>query len=157
MPHPFGSRTRDEVRGIAEQCVGEIERLLRESSGDARQEAAAVAPARARHIEVPADQESFDRMCRERGWSEGLPLVAPTAERVERLLRATRRAPDELVAAVIGVWSRERRAHCDKRCDDGVRAAASASAAGGSGGNLRPAFNLQGIQATITLPQHGSS
>jgi len=27
IPHPFGIRTREEVRRIAEQCVGEIVRL----------------------------------------------------------------------------------------------------------------------------------
>jgi predicted dienelactone hydrolase len=27
IPHPFGSRTRDEVRALAEQCVTEIARL----------------------------------------------------------------------------------------------------------------------------------
>ena len=28
IPHPFGRRTRDEVRGIAEQCVAEIVKLV---------------------------------------------------------------------------------------------------------------------------------
>jgi len=28
IPHPFGNRTRDEVRGIAEQCVAEIVKLM---------------------------------------------------------------------------------------------------------------------------------
>ena len=27
IPHPFGSRTRDEVRALAEQCVAEIAKL----------------------------------------------------------------------------------------------------------------------------------
>jgi hypothetical protein len=27
VPHPFGLRTRDEVRRVAEDCVREIERL----------------------------------------------------------------------------------------------------------------------------------
>jgi predicted dienelactone hydrolase len=27
IPHPFGSRTREEVRALAEQCVEEIARL----------------------------------------------------------------------------------------------------------------------------------
>jgi thiol-disulfide isomerase/thioredoxin len=35
-----------------------------------------------------------------RGWSDGLPLVAPTPERVLRMLAGTSRAPDELVAVV---------------------------------------------------------
>lgn len=28
IPHPFGLRTRAEVRGIAEECVGDVVRLL---------------------------------------------------------------------------------------------------------------------------------
>jgi hypothetical protein len=27
IPHPFGSRTREEVRALAEQCVDEIAKL----------------------------------------------------------------------------------------------------------------------------------
>jgi hypothetical protein len=27
IPHPFGSRTRDEVRALAEKCVAEIAKL----------------------------------------------------------------------------------------------------------------------------------
>jgi predicted dienelactone hydrolase len=27
IPHPFGSRTREEVRALAQQCVAEIARL----------------------------------------------------------------------------------------------------------------------------------
>ncbi len=30
IPHPFGSRSRDEVRALAEQCVAEIARLAAE-------------------------------------------------------------------------------------------------------------------------------
>lgn len=31
VPHPFGIRTRDEVRQIAEQCVAEVARLIGEA------------------------------------------------------------------------------------------------------------------------------
>lgn len=88
-------------------------------------------------------------MCRERGWSDGLPLVPPTAERVERLLQATRRAPDELVATVapgFGVATVERIAinaamtGCEPRHLPVLLAAVAAI--------CDPAFNLQGIQAT---------
>ncbi len=30
IPHPFGSRSREEVRALAEQCVDEIARLAAE-------------------------------------------------------------------------------------------------------------------------------
>ena len=28
IPHPFGARTREEVRGIAEKCVDDIAQLV---------------------------------------------------------------------------------------------------------------------------------
>jgi hypothetical protein len=49
-------------------------------------------------FEVPADQESFDAFARERGWSDGLPLIAPTAERVQRYLDAWGVDPQEVLA-----------------------------------------------------------
>lgn len=36
----------------------------------------------------------------ERGWSDGLPLVPPTAQRVQRMLEGTSRSPGEIVANV---------------------------------------------------------
>ena len=33
----------------------------------------------------------------EKAWSDGLPVVTPTAERLEAMLRGTKRGPDELV------------------------------------------------------------
>src|SRR5688572_20154496 len=39
-------------------------------------------------------------VCFERGWSDGLPVVPPTDVRVMRMLRGTRRAPDEAVGRI---------------------------------------------------------
>jgi len=33
IQHPFGIRTRDEVRAMAEQCVSEVARLMQEGQG----------------------------------------------------------------------------------------------------------------------------
>ena len=38
--------------------------------------------------------------CYERGWTDGLPVVPPTEERVLRMLEGTRRAPDDVVGIV---------------------------------------------------------
>ena len=38
--------------------------------------------------------------CFERGWTDGLPVVPPTPERILRMLGGTPRAPDEVVGAV---------------------------------------------------------
>lgn len=38
--------------------------------------------------------------CFERGWTDGLPVVPPTDERILRMLQGTRRKPDEIVGKV---------------------------------------------------------
>jgi hypothetical protein len=45
-------------------------------------------------VELADDQESFDDELEERGWSDGLPAVPPTPERVERMIAGADRGPD---------------------------------------------------------------
>ncbi len=47
-----------------------------------------------------ADLEDEVEAAYDRGWTDGLPVVPPTEERVLRMLRGTSRAPDEVVAVV---------------------------------------------------------
>ncbi len=54
---------------------------------------------RSRRIEI-ADAEDEIEMMFTRGWSDGLPVVPPTEERVLAMLHGTTRAPDEIVAIV---------------------------------------------------------
>jgi hypothetical protein len=150
IPHPFGLRTRDEVRAIAERCVNEIARLaLGGQDGTQRGDAAARIAGRAQRIEVPDDLEAFDALCEERRWSDGLPLVPPTPARVERALRYTRRAPDDIVAHIAPGFGRA-----------SVEAVAINAVMAGCKPEYLPVliaaveavaerrFNLQGIQAT---------
>jgi hypothetical protein len=52
-----------------------------------------------RTIELTHIEDEFEAMY-ERGWSDGLPVVPPTPDRVLAMLEGTRRAPDEIVAVV---------------------------------------------------------
>jgi hypothetical protein len=54
---------------------------------------------RSRRVEV-ADLEDEVEAMFARGWTDGLPVVAPTEARVLRMLEATTRRPDEVVAIV---------------------------------------------------------
>ena len=54
---------------------------------------------RSRRIEV-ADAEDEIEMMFTRGWTDGLPVVPPTEQRVLKMLAGTTRAPDEIVATV---------------------------------------------------------
>lgn len=51
---------------------------------------------RSRPIEVPEFADPIEA-CFERGWTDGLPVVPPTPERVLRMLAGTPRAPDEII------------------------------------------------------------
>ena len=52
-----------------------------------------------RRIEIDADEDEYEAMDA-RGWSDGLPLVPPTEERVLRMLDGTARDPQEVLGLV---------------------------------------------------------
>ncbi len=52
------------------------------------------------------ETEDLIEACYENGWTDGLPVVPPTPERVEHMLSGTDRDPDELIAAVPPKWGR---------------------------------------------------
>ena len=100
-------------------------------------------------FEAPDDLDAINRLYRERRWSDGLPIVPPTAERVERMLAFTRRDRHEVIARIapgFGAATVERiaingvLAGCDPEYLPLLIAAVEAVA--------EPQFNLQAIQAT---------
>ncbi len=101
IPHPFGTRSRDELKVIAAQAADDIARLLCEAA-PAQAVTAAAAPAapRAKLIEAPAELEELNRFYIQRRWGDGLIIAPPTQEAVARMLRHTQRAPDEVVATI---------------------------------------------------------
>jgi hypothetical protein len=66
---------------------------------DARLLARVLPRLRARRVELGAEEDDAEAMYA-RGWSDGLPLVPPTPERVARMLAGTRRDPADVVAVV---------------------------------------------------------
>ncbi len=76
-----GSRTQDPAVAAA-RATRAGERLLR-----------------ARRIDLGDEEDDAEAMYA-RGWSDGLPLVPPTPERVVRMLTGTTRDPQEVVAVV---------------------------------------------------------
>ncbi len=51
-------------------------------------------------LEADADIEAIYELCLERGWSDGLPVIPPTVERVERMLAYCDRPWDEPLAVI---------------------------------------------------------
>ena len=101
VPHPFGTRSREELAGIAARCADDIAKLLCESAPTpAHAPSASVVVPCAPLVEAPADREALDRDFMKLKWGDGLPVVPPTEEAVARMLRHTRRGADELVATI---------------------------------------------------------
>lgn len=48
----------------------------------------------------PDTEDNLQRLFYERGWTDGLPIILPTEERVAEMLTGTNRAPDEVVAEI---------------------------------------------------------
>ncbi|MBM3342177.1 MAG: hypothetical protein FJY56_08710 [Betaproteobacteria bacterium] len=95
------------------------------------------------------DLDAINKLYRERRWSDGLPIVPPTPERVARMLQHTQRRGDEVIAVLapgFGEATVERiainavMAGCEPAYLPVLIAATSAVA--------EPQFNIQGIEAT---------
>jgi hypothetical protein len=85
--------------GLPEYRPGCGSRTLDPDVAAARADAAGAARLRARRVDLGAHEDDVEAAF-ERGWSDGLPVVPPTPERVARMLTGTTRAPDDVVAVV---------------------------------------------------------
>ena len=52
-------------------------------------------------------EDNLQRLFYEKGWTEGLPIILPTEERVQRMLAGTSHSPDEVVGEVFQMDTRE--------------------------------------------------
>ncbi|HEU0020069.1 MAG TPA: hypothetical protein VFR55_00115 [Dehalococcoidia bacterium] len=100
-------------------------------------------------IELADEYESVQELYLERGWSDGLPIVPPTPQRVEAMMAGTDRDAQQVVAELPPIWGA---ATIEKLAINAVMAGclpgyfpvlvAAIEAMG------EPAFNLYAIQAT---------
>jgi hypothetical protein len=99
---PFTNQTPEEIRravaGTMEQLVGALTQAPAAPPAAVR-----AAPAERLGFEGPDLLDAMDEMTAlflERGWSDGFPIVPPTPERVDRMLRGTARRRDEVIAVL---------------------------------------------------------
>lgn len=106
-------------------------------------------PLRSEVLELPDSPEAVFQAFVEREWCDGLPIVPPTAERVEAMLASMGGDPQESLGPLPPLWrdaTLEKlainavMAGCRPECFPVVVAAVEAM--------LDPAFNLYGVQAT---------
>ena len=110
-PHPVVGMTPPVLRSYIEgkdpatqrTVIDEvIEALTKPVSDDER--VAAYAPAQRTGLRQallePDSEDNLQRLFYERGWTDGLPIILPTEERVAEMLTGANRAPDEVVAEI---------------------------------------------------------
>jgi hypothetical protein len=86
----------------------------------------------------------------EKSWSDGLPVVTPTAERIEAMLRATKRGPDELIGNVPPMMEPASvRTVAIHAVMAGCKPEYLPVVLGGLSLMLREEFNLNGVQGTM--------
>lgn len=59
----------------------------------------------AERVEIPDDIWAAQAFFEEKGWSDGLPVIPPTEERVTRMLAATNRKPQDVIGAIPPRWA----------------------------------------------------
>ena len=72
--------------------------MLRTRTHVSSTSSASTDPLQAERLEVGTDPIEFHELLIERGWSDGMPLLPPTEDRVRALIDATPYFPDDVVS-----------------------------------------------------------
>ncbi len=106
-------------------------------------------PLAAEVLELPDSLEAVEGYFRERGWTDGLPIVPPTLDRVQAMLDGIDAEPDLVVGKLPPLWGE---ASVEKIAINAVMAGAPPGVmpvlVAALEAMLDPAFNLYGVQAT---------
>ncbi len=104
---------------------------------------------RAALVEAPDDLDELIEFFHARRWSDGLPIVPPTRERVARMLSGTTKKPDDVIAKIAPGFGE---ATVERIAINAVMAGCRVDylplLIAASQAMSDPQFNLQGIQAT---------
>jgi hypothetical protein len=115
-PYPLVGRPREALRGYVEgndpytgrplmpQIVDALTAPLTSEEKNPKAERGAPRP----RLLKPDSEEGFHQLFLENGWTDGLPIVLPTEERVARMLTGTSAKPDEVVGRMTITFHEER-------------------------------------------------
>ena len=146
MPHPLGGRKESEVAILAEKAFSDITEHLSRSEGHSANDIVSDAP---QQFSIEGDFDAQQEFFYAKGWSDGLPLMPPTPEKVKAMLSAAGRDPEEILGSFPPAWAEATvqkiaintvMAGCLPSYFPVVLAAVEAM--------LEDQFNLYGIQAT---------
>ena len=145
VPHPIGGVDPRAVAEKAERIVEQVVALATQVPRHVR----AVAPSWTSVVDAPDDLDRFQEFAVGEGWSDGMPVLPPTPDRVERVLGRFASRRWEVVAPV-----------APRLGEATLEAIATNAALAGAGPShfpvivaalralTRPEFNLEAIQTT---------
>jgi hypothetical protein len=82
------------------QVIQEIIDALTQPQKEKRREPAPAPAAIPREQQLTGAEDDLQQLFYDSGWTDGLPIILPTTERVERMLKGTSHAPDEEVGKI---------------------------------------------------------
>ena len=107
VPHPLSGLKADEIEAKADAVAEQIIEALAgkesapDANGTAAPEGAKQAPEK---MTLPDSAEQVYEEYLRRGWTDGLPILPPTVEAVERMIRACGMDPQRVVASIPPLW-----------------------------------------------------
>lgn len=101
VPHPMGMLPLEEIRAKADAAFPEIIKAATQWKPEKTTIAGVGKPPYpAERIKFKGTYAQLNKMFEEKRWSLGLPIIPPTPEAVEAMLKGTTRKPDEVVWVV---------------------------------------------------------
>lgn len=103
VEHPIGAIGLEAVQKKAREAFPEIMKMATEWQPEKKSSEDTVVKGTvypAPTLEIKGTVEDVNKYFFEKGWSNGLPIIPPTPEKVEEMLKGTDRSPDEVVWVV---------------------------------------------------------
>ena len=110
MKHPFASLSLPEVKRRAGEIAPDVVLVLTtlQTPSNINSNDRSLKPKRShwkdKTFQVPDSLEAINELFCEKKWSDGLPIIPPTEERVKNILETVEKDPDEIIASLPPLW-----------------------------------------------------
>lgn len=150
VPHPIGTIALDQLRSVAQSVLDKIAAaVIKGASIGACDERQSLADDARSMLSVPRDPAQMLRDFAERGWTDGLPILAPTQAAVSALIAASGLAKNVSLGVMPPLNGN---ATVEKLAANAVMAGCLPEyfplVLASVRGVLRPGYNLDGVQTT---------
>jgi hypothetical protein len=100
VPHPMGGISLEAIQAKADKAVPEILTLATRWKPTVTERPIAKSPYPAERFTFRGTLQDVDKLFMEKGWADGFPIVPPTVEAVEEMLKGTDRSPGDVVGLI---------------------------------------------------------